>query len=126
YVPLNTPGVDFDRTKTFARAIADQLVADDPQHLTANMSRSHRAGKVFVDWSQNDRHKTTVCAYSLRATGSPMISTPITWFELESALTARDVDRLKFGPGEVLDRVEERGDPFRPILEWKQRLPALE
>jgi bifunctional non-homologous end joining protein LigD len=124
YVPLNTPGIDFDRTKVFARTIADQLVADDPQHVTANMSKSQRAGKVFVDWSQNDRHKTTVCAYSLRATSSPVVSTPITWFELESALTARDVDRLKFGPGEVLDRVDERGDPFRPMLEWKQKLPG--
>jgi bifunctional non-homologous end joining protein LigD len=122
YVPLNT-SIDFDSTKTFARAVADQLVADDPTHVTANMSKAQRGGKIFVDWSQNDTHKTTVCAYSLRAGQSPTVSTPITWFELESALAARDVERLKFGPSEALDRVEERGDAFRPVSEIKQKLP---
>ena len=124
YVPLNTAAT-FDQTKTFARDVADQLVAEDPTHVTANMSKAQRGGKVFVDWSQNDRHKTTVCAYSLRAGPSPTVSTPITWFELESALAARDVERLKFGPSEALDRVEGRGDAFRPVLEIKQKLPHL-
>src|SRR5690348_2282239 len=69
YVPLNGSGagVTFDDTKTFALAIASLLARDDPQKVTMNMSKSGRAGKVFVDWSQNDTHKTTVCAYSLRA-----------------------------------------------------------
>ncbi len=72
YVPLNT-ATTFDQTKIFARAIADQLVADDPAHVTANMSKALRSGKIFVDWSQNDDHKTTVCAYSLREPGANRI-----------------------------------------------------
>src|SRR6478735_6017219 len=65
YVPLNTPKVDFDRTKDIARQLADALAADFPKTVVANMRKDLRVGKVFIDWSQNDDHKTTVCAYSL-------------------------------------------------------------
>ena len=51
----------------------------DPKRVTVTMAKDQRGGRVFVDWSQNDRHKTTVCAYSLRATDAPGVSTPVSW-----------------------------------------------
>jgi len=65
YVPLNTSAT-FDQTKDLSRALAQHLEGEHGNLVTANMSKALRKGKVFVDWSQNDEHKTTICVYSLR------------------------------------------------------------
>jgi bifunctional non-homologous end joining protein LigD len=80
---------------------------------------------VLVDWSQNDEHKTTVCVYSLRAKERPTVSTPVTWDEVEAALSAGDPEMLVFDSAQVLERVAEHGDLFAPVLELEQELPAL-
>jgi bifunctional non-homologous end joining protein LigD len=125
YVPLNT-AVTFARTKMFARSLAQALSQEHPGKVLARMEKSLRAGKVFIDWSQNDRHKTTVCVYSLRAKERPTVSTPLAWKELEDALTAGDPDCLSFETQEVFDRVAKHGDLFEPVLELKQKLPEFE
>jgi bifunctional non-homologous end joining protein LigD len=89
------------------------------------MRKDVRAGKVFIDWSQNDDHKTTVCVYSLRAQPTPSVSAPLAWEEVEAAVKARDASALRFGPEDVLHRVEEHGDLFAPVLKKKQKLPAV-
>jgi bifunctional non-homologous end joining protein LigD len=122
YVPLNT-AANFEQTKTFARAIADQLVKTDAQRVTANMSKSLRAGKIFIDWSQNDPHKTTVCGYSLRAQPTPTVSTPIEWTEINSAFKAGKVDKLLFDAPAVLKRVARGKNPFDSVTTLKQKLP---
>ena len=78
-VPLNTPAVTFDDTKSFARAVALTLERDDPRGVIASMSRAARSGKVFIDWSQNDRNKTTACVFSVRARPEPTVSWPLSW-----------------------------------------------
>ena len=75
-----------------------------------------------MDWSQNDRHKTTVCAYSLRAKERPTVSTPVEWDEVKTALKKKDAKRLSFLSDEVLKRVEKVGDLFEPLLKLKQKL----
>jgi bifunctional non-homologous end joining protein LigD len=127
YVPLNAPSVTFEQTKTFALAVASLLAREDPARLTVNMSRSGRPGKVFIDWSQNDRHKTTVCPYSLRAKERPMVSTPVTWEEVEQAAGAKrpKEEELAFSTDDVLERVERSGDLFAPVLSLRQRVPEL-
>ena len=65
-MPLNT-AVTYDQTKDLSRALAQHLEGEHPDLVTSNMSKAVRKGKVFVDWSQNDEHKTTICVYSLRA-----------------------------------------------------------
>src|SRR5438477_5018806 len=80
YVPLNTSAT-FDETKDLSRALAQHLEGQHPALVTSNMSKALRKGKIFVDWSQNDEHKTTVCVYSLRAKEEPTVSTPVTWDE---------------------------------------------
>jgi bifunctional non-homologous end joining protein LigD len=89
------------------------------------MKRDKRPGKVFIDWSQNDRHKTTVCAYSLRLRDRPTVSTPLSWPEVEAAHDSGDVDALVFETGAVLERVTEQGDLYADSLTVHQSLPAL-
>jgi bifunctional non-homologous end joining protein LigD len=84
-----------------------------------------RPGKVYVDWAQNERSKTTACAYSLRAMARPTASTPVTWDEVAEAAEGRDPSVLSFEAEEVLGRVAERGDLFEPVLTLKQRLPKI-
>jgi len=122
YVPLNTP-VTFDQTKELARDIARHLEGKHSKLVLSEMSRALRKGKVFVDWSQNDEHKTTVNVYSLRAKELPTVSTPLTWKEVEGALQKKDPQPLAFGCDQVLERVEKFGDLFEPINALKQKLP---
>ncbi len=86
------------------------------------MTKADRKGKVFVDWSQNVRHKTTIAVYSMRARPHPTVSTPVTWDEVTEA--AEGDNELRFLWTDVLDRVEEIGDVFVPVLTTEQRLPA--
>jgi bifunctional non-homologous end joining protein LigD len=124
YLPLNTP-VTYDDTKPFARAIAELLEKRHAELVVSRMKKSLRPGKVLVDWSQNDEHKTTVCAYSLRARERPTVSTPVTWEEVDRAREADDPGLITFDSDDVLDRYEELGDLFAPVLELEQRLPSL-
>jgi bifunctional non-homologous end joining protein LigD len=122
YVPLNTP-VTFDQTKDLSRALARHLEREHGNLVTSNMSKSVRKGKVFVDWSQNDEHKTTICVYSLRARKEPTVSTPVTWDEATNCLRKKKADLLKFRSDKVIARVEKSGDLFAPVEKLKQKLP---
>jgi len=125
YVPLNDEKVSYEETKPLARAIAQLLEKQTPKEVVSKMKKAERKGKVFVDWSQNHRRKTTIAVYSLRARERPTVSTPVTWGEVERAIEREDPDSLVFEAGDVLKRIDERGDLFSPVLELKQKLPEL-
>jgi len=114
-----------DETKAFARALGQLLAKDDPDRVTIVMARDVRAGRVFVDWSQNDQHKTTVCAYSLRAQPRPMVSTPLSWDEVSDALERDDGESLEHDTESALARVAEVGDLYETNLTMPQELPEL-
>ncbi|HEV2044991.1 MAG TPA: non-homologous end-joining DNA ligase [Chthoniobacterales bacterium] len=133
YVPLNTPAT-FDQTKDLSRSLAQHLerehvdlatgrVRPTGGLVTSNMSKAVRKGRVFVDWSQNDEHKTTICVYSLRARAEPTVSTPVTWDEVTNCLKKKKADLLKFRSDKTLARVEKLGDLFAPAEKLKQKLP---
>jgi bifunctional non-homologous end joining protein LigD len=122
YVPLNRQ-LTYERTKPFAQAVAQALERAEPDGVVSRMAKKLRNGKVFVDWSQNDQHKTTVAVYSLRARERPTASTPLEWDEVEGAAEREDPESLSFEAGEVIERISERGDLFAPVLELEQRLP---
>jgi bifunctional non-homologous end joining protein LigD len=124
YVPLNT-STSYDSTKPFAHALARLLENDHRNLVVSDMKKELRVGKVLVDWSQNDEHKTTIGVYSLRARERPAVSTPVKWEEVEQALKKKDADLLVFDAGQVLKRVEKMGDLFAPVLTLKQKLPKL-
>jgi bifunctional non-homologous end joining protein LigD len=121
YVPLNTAAT-YDQTKDLSCALAQHLEGEHGDLVTSNMSKSVRKGKVFVDWSQNDEHKTTICVYSLRAKEEPTVSTPVTWDEVANCLKKKKADLLKFRSDKVITRVEKTGDLFEPVEQLKQKL----
>jgi bifunctional non-homologous end joining protein LigD len=122
YVPLNT-AVTYDQTKELSHALAEYLEREHPQLVVSKMAKALRNGKIFVDWSQNDEHKTTICVYSLRAKEQPTASTPVTWEEVKETLKRKDAKRLVFRCEQTLARVEKMGDLFEEIETLKQKLP---
>jgi bifunctional non-homologous end joining protein LigD len=122
YVPLNSPGATHQGAADFALAVGQVLERQLPGRVTTVMAKAERRGKVFVDWSQNAHHKTTIAPYSLRARPTPTVSTPVSWSEVEAA--ARDRRELRFEVADVLSRVDRDGDLFAPVLEVVQHLPA--
>jgi bifunctional non-homologous end joining protein LigD len=125
YVPLNSPKTGYDETKPFAKAIAQLLEKQTPDKVVSKMKKVERRGKVFVDWSQNHRSKTTIAVYSLRARERPTASTPVTWKEVEAVADSGDGSTLVFEAGAVLERIARHGDLFAPVLELEQQLPEL-
>lgn len=125
YVPLNTP-TNYESTKPFAHALARLLEHEHPDKVVSDMKKALRTGKVLVDWSQNDEHKTTVAVYSLRARERPTVSTPVTWEEVEATLKKKDASMLVFEAKQTVARVEKLGDLFAPLLTLKQRLPDMQ
>jgi bifunctional non-homologous end joining protein LigD len=126
YVPLNDDDVAYEQTKPFAHAVADLLQGRRPELVVSQMAKARRSGRVLVDWSQNDEHKTTVSVYSLRASASPRVSSPAGWDEVEGCLAARDPKLLEMHDTDVLQRVSERGDLFAEMVSLRQSLPLLE
>jgi len=124
YVPLNTP-TTYDKTKLFSHALAQLLEQEHPELVVSDMKKNLRTGKIFVDWSQNDEHKTTIAVYSLRAREHPTASTPVTWDEVERALKKKDAGLLVFEAAQTVARFEKKGDLFEPVLELKQKLPDV-
>jgi bifunctional non-homologous end joining protein LigD len=132
YAPLNNDAVTYEAddedgkgTKPLARAIAQLLEKQTPKEVVSKMKKVERKGKVFVDWSQNHRRKTTIAVYSLRARERPTVSTPVSWEEVEHAANKEDADSLVFEAKNVLKRIERDGDLFEPVLKLKQDLPQL-
>ncbi|HEY6399755.1 MAG TPA: DNA ligase D, partial [Solirubrobacteraceae bacterium] len=124
YVPLNTP-ITYAHTKPFARRVAEVLEQRMPELVVSRMTKRLRPGKVLVDWSQNDIHKTTVNVYSVRARERPTVSTPVTWEEVRGCRDAGDAEMLTFDTAQVLERIRDQGDLFAPVLTAVQQLPAL-
>ena len=124
YIPLHTK-TSYEQTKSFAHAVARLLEHEHPELVVSDMKKAVRTNKVFVDWSQNDEHKTTISIYSLRAREQPTVSTPVLWDEVEQALKKKDAARLVFEAKDVLARVEKMGDLFEPVRKLKQKLPQL-
>ncbi len=121
YVPLNTPHTH-EHCSEFALAVAQVLEKHHGDRVTSIMRKDLRGGKVFIDWSQNSRHKTTAAPYTLRARPHPTVSTPVTWDEVEAAA---DGAPLSFEAPDVLARVENHGDLFADVLTLGQDIPAV-
>lgn len=123
YIPLGDPTVTYEQTKAFSKGMALYLEERYPDRVVSRMLKELRKGKVFVDWSQNDEHKTTICVYSLRARERPTVSAPVSWNEVEQLAERGDVESLIFDAPELLKRVEKKGDLFEPLLSLHQHLP---
>lgn len=119
YVPLNTPHTH-EHASSFALAVAQLLEKRLPRDVVSVMAKAARGGKVFIDWSQNSRHKTTIAVYSLRGRDRPTVSTPLTWDEVDHGA---DGEPLEFETVDVLARVATHGDLFAEVVTREQHLP---
>lgn len=124
YIPLHT-STNYEATKPFAHALARLLEQEHPELVVSDMKKQLRVGKVLVDWSQNDQHKTTIGVYSLRARERPTVSAPVKWEEVERVFKKKDGSSVVFEASDVLERVKKMGDLFEPVLTLKQKLPNL-
>jgi bifunctional non-homologous end joining protein LigD len=123
HVPLNA-NVTYEATQPFANSVAQLLASENPGLVVSEMAKAKRRGKIFVDWSQNSEHKSTVAVYSLRARNDgPFVAMPVTWGELRKAMDKSDLKALFFRPDEAIRRVKKRGDLFAPLLKLRQELP---
>ena len=122
YVPLNSD-VTYAQTKPFARRVAEAMEQRMPELVVSRMTKRLRPGRVLVDWSQNDAHKTTVSVYSVRARERPTVSAPVSWDEVQACHDAEDAGMLTFDSEDVLARVASGGDPFAMLLSVAQTLP---
>jgi bifunctional non-homologous end joining protein LigD len=123
YVPLNS-GATYAHTKPWARSVAEALEQRLPGLVVSRMTKRLREGRVLVDWSQNDAHKTTVSVYSLRARERPAVSAPVSWEEVAASRDAHDPEMLCFGPEQALQRVARDGDLFAMLVSATQSLPG--
>jgi bifunctional non-homologous end joining protein LigD len=123
YLPLNTV-VTFEQTGSFAKTVAQIMEKHFPDLVVSKMNKSLRAGKVFVDWSQNSRHKTTATVYTLRARSQPTVSMPLSWRELENAFKNKNAESLIYTAEEALKKVQKDGDIFKDVLTLRQSLSS--
>jgi bifunctional non-homologous end joining protein LigD len=119
YVPLNSPH-GHKHASSFALAVGQMAVKQHPERVLVEMTKKLRHGKVFIDWSQNSRHKTTIAPYSLRARPTPTVSTPVTWDEVADGA---DGGPMSFLAETVLERVATMGDLFESAVTTVQQLP---
>ncbi|WP_309070781.1 ATP-dependent DNA ligase [Arthrobacter sp.] len=103
YAPLDRKQTS-DQVSAVAKELARILEADHPDLVVSDMKKSLRGGKVLLDWSQNNRNKTTITPYSLRGKAHPMVAAPRTWEELDDP----DLDHLNYE--QVIERITEYGD----------------
>lgn len=125
FVPLHQKKLTFTDTKGFSKAVAEIMQKNYPDLVTAKMAKEFRAGKIFINWSQNDPSKTMVAIYSLRAKEKPTVSFPLSWTELEQAVGQGNPEKLQILYSEAIRRVEEQGDLFQEVLVKEQKLPHL-
>src|SRR3954469_20420764 len=123
YVPFNT-AVTYEQTEALAKLLAETLARQQPERIVSEMPKPLRQGEVFVDWSQNAEHKSTVSVYSLRArSAEPYVSFPMGWDEVKRAVKAGNSRVFCVEPGEALKRLKRSGDLFAEMLTLKQKFP---
>ncbi|HEX4215632.1 MAG TPA: non-homologous end-joining DNA ligase [Candidatus Dormibacteraeota bacterium] len=122
YMPINSP-VDYAATKTISKGLAEAMEREHHDLVVSRQTKTLREGRVLIDWSQNDEHKTTVNVYSLRARSRPTVSTPVSWEEVEKCHRSGEPQDLVFEASQVLQRIERHGDLFEPVAELRQKLP---
>ncbi len=124
HVPLGGTAT-FAESRPFAKAVAETFEARFPDEVVSRQTKARRTGRVLIDWSQNDSHKTTASVYSIRARERPTASTPLEWEEVEAAADSGDADALAFTVEDLRARIAAKGDLYAPLLSQKQELPDV-
>ena len=118
-VPLDGRS-DFDTVRDFARDLADALAARHPDELTTETRKAQRRGRPFLDYLRNAYAQTSVPPYAVRARPGAPVATPLTWEELDDP----DLDSRRYHVGNVLERIEQVGDPWADFYDHGVSLAA--
>jgi len=116
FVPLK-PVYSYKQVRTFAQAVSMAVSKLYPELTTVEHSVEKRRGRVYLDYLQNIESKTLASVYSVRAREAAPVSTPLEWSELASVGSPAE-----FNIFNIFDRLEEKGDLFKGVLETPQEL----
>ena len=119
-VPLQ-PKADWDAAKSFCRAFAELMSAEQPGRYLAHLKIADRRGRTLVDWLRNGMGATAVSSYCPRARPDANVATPLAWSEVKPHLAPADFT-VKTVPGRIY---RQKSDPWREFFELEQRLPDL-
>ncbi len=111
YIPLNAR-YTYEQSRNFIKLIAQLIWRQHPKLTSLKRSPGDRKGKIYLDYLQNVRGKTLASVYSVRPVPGAQVSTPLEWAEVQTGVKPAD-----FTIFTVLDRLEERGDIFRPVID---------
>ncbi len=118
YVPLTT-GYTSEHVRSWVKAVGQQLATDYPDLIAMAQGSTHQGGRVTIDYAQNSVGRNTAAPYTLRASAPhPTVSTPLSWEELD----AGSIDPADLTPQVVLERVQQHGDLFAPVLQTDQHI----
>ncbi len=119
-VPIE-PTADWSEVKSFAKGLSAEMAADSPEKYLTKVSKAERVGRIFIDYLRNDPTSTAVAPYSTRSRPGAPVATPLRWDEL-----IRKLDPKSFTIRTVPARIaRQRSDPWKEMLELRQRLPDL-
>ncbi len=117
-VPLNRRA-DFDQVRAFARQMAEDLAQSDPEHLTIEVRKNKRRGRIFIDTARNAYAQTAAPAYSVRARDGAPVAAPLDWKELD----IRGLRPDQYNIRNIFDRLDSIGDPWKDLRKHAQNLP---
>jgi len=120
WIPV-LPRYSFDETRAWVEQLSRTVGKVVPELVSWKWEKRDRAGLARLDYTQNAVNKTLVAPYSPRAAAGAPVSVPIEWEELDDPELRPDRWTIRT----VLDRLAERGDPFRALLGSAQELPEL-
>jgi bifunctional non-homologous end joining protein LigD len=123
HVHAPVEGATFTQTKAFAHAVAEVIAQQLRGQVVTTMTKSARAGRVFIDWSQNDAWKSTVAPWSARGLAIPTVAAPLLWREVEDVATTGDPAMLVCFMADVPRRIDHIGDTYNTVMRSRQRLP---
>jgi bifunctional non-homologous end joining protein LigD len=115
WVPLKRTRT-WETVKLFAKTLAHVMAEEEPKRFTANMSKSRRSGRIFIDWLRNQDGATAIAPYSLRARKGAPVAVPVTWDRLKGLKAPNG-----FGPGDM-DKVLKAPCPALALQEDLQVL----
>jgi bifunctional non-homologous end joining protein LigD len=117
-VPLNRRS-DFDEVRAFAGQMAESFVQSNPEHLTTEVRKDKRKGRIFVDIARNAYAQTAAPAYAVRPRDGAPVAAPLQWNELDSLRLKPDLYNIR----NVFDRLDKIGDPWNDLKRHAQALP---
>jgi bifunctional non-homologous end joining protein LigD len=110
YIPLGAK-YTYEDSKEFGRVIAKLVHAELPAFTSIERFTEKRKNKLYIDFLQNRPQATLAAPYSMRPKPGAPVSAPLHWEEVKKGLKVLDFTIVN-----MMDRLKETGDLFKPVL----------